>query len=329
MKNWHSLSADDAVRELGSRTSGLTTDEARERLLRYGYNELKSKKKTSGIVVFGRQFLSPLIYVLLVAAAISFAIHHLTDAIVVVGVLLVNAVIGYFQETQAEKAMEALKEMAAPKARARRDGNIESLPARELVPGDIVLLEAGDKVPADARLLESSNLKANESALTGESMPADKQVSTIAEYVSVADQENMVYMGTIITTGRAAAVVTKTGMLTEMGKIATGLQEIKPEDTPLQKNIAKLSRYLVFIFLGVTGLLLIVGLLKRLGWLEMFLLAVAAAVAAIPEGLPAVLTVVLSIGMRAMARRNAIIRKLVAVETLGPRQLSVPIKQEL
>jgi Ca2+-transporting ATPase len=317
MENWHNLSVEQALHELGSRRSGLTKDEVKERLLRFGHNELKSKKKASAILVFGRQFLSPLIYVLLAAATISLVIQHFIDAIVVFGVLLVNAFIGYFQETQAEKAMDALMEMAAPKAKVRRNGKIESLPAIELVPGDIVLLEAGDKVPADARLLESSNLKVNESALTGESMPADKQTAAIAEDVQVADRGNMVYMGTIINSGRAIGVVVKTGMSTEMGKIATGIQEIKPEATPLQKNIAKLSRYLVFIFLGVTALLLIVGLLKGLGWIEMFLLAVAAAVAAIPEGLPAVLTVVLSIGMRAMARRNAIIRKLVAVETLG------------
>ncbi len=317
MENWHNISVELALQELGSRRSGLTEDEVKERLLRYGHNELKSKKKASAILVFGGQFLSPLIYVLLAAAAVSLVIQHFIDAIVIFGVLLVNAFIGYFQETQAEKAMDALAEMAAPKAKVKRDGKIELLPAKELVPGDIVLLEAGDKIPADARLLEASNLKVNESALTGESMPVDKQTSVIVEDVPVADRVNMMYMGTIVTSGRAVGMVVKTGMTTEMGKIATGIQEIKSEETPLQKNIAKLSRYLVFIFLGVTGLLLIVGLFKGLGWLDMFMLAVAAAVAAIPEGLPAVLTVVLSIGMRAMARRNTIIRKLVAVETLG------------
>jgi Ca2+-transporting ATPase len=317
MQNWHNLSADQALQELGSKHSGLTKEEVKERLVRCGLNELESVKKPPAILIFGRQFLSPLIYVLLVAAIISLVTQHFIDAVVVFGVLLMNAIIGYFQETQAEKAMSALMEMAAPKAKIRRNGNIESLPARELVPGDIVLLEAGDKVPADARLLEASNLKVNESALTGESMPSDKQTAMIPGDVTIADRDNMVYMGTIITSGRAVAMVATIGMSTEMGKIATGIQEIKQEQTPLQKNIAKLSRYLVFIFLGVTGLLLIIGLLKGLEWGEMFMLAVAAAVAAIPEGLPAVLTVVLSIGMKAMARRNAIIRKLVAVETLG------------
>jgi P-type Ca2+ transporter type 2C len=317
MENWYKLSTEQVLEKLGSRISGLTPAEAKERLLRYGNNELQSGKKPSVLLVFGRQFLSPLIYVLLAAAIISLAIGHFVDAIVVLAVLMLNALIGFFQETQAERAMDALMEMAAPKAKVRRDGKTETIQARELMPGDIILLEAGDKIPADARLLEVSNLKVNESSLTGESMPVEKQAGVIEKEAAVVDRENMVYMGTIITSGRAVAVVAATGMTTEIGKIATGLVEIKPEATPLQKNIAKLSRYLVFIFLGVTGLLLVVGLLKGLDWVEMFLVAVATAVAAIPEGLPAVLTVVLSIGMRAMASRNAIIRKLVAVETLG------------
>jgi P-type Ca2+ transporter type 2C len=317
METWHNLSPDETIQELKSRKSGLAVDEVKERLLRYGPNELKSKKKSPAILLFLQQFLSPLIYVLLVAAIISLAVQHYIDAFVVLGVLLINAVIGYFQETRAEKSMEALLEMAAPKAKVRRSGEIILLPARELVPGDILLLEAGDKIAADARLIEASNLKVNESTLTGESMPVEKNSSSIAGEVSTADRYNMAYTGTTVTNGRATGVVVKTGMSTEMGKIASGLQEVKPEITPLQKNIGKLSRYLVFIFLGVTVLLLIVGVFKGLGLIDMFMIAIAAAVAAIPEGLPAVLTVVLSIGMRAMARRNAIIRKLLAVETLG------------
>jgi P-type Ca2+ transporter type 2C len=317
VNNWYQLGVDETLRELESGVTGLTSDNAKERLLRIGPNELKSKKKTPAILVFGRQFLSPLIYVLLVAAIISLVVQHYIDAIVIFGVLLLNAAIGYFQETQAEKSMEALLQMAAPKAKVKRDGHIELLSARDIVPGDILILEAGDKVPADLRMIEASNLKVNESTLTGESMPVDKHTSTIPGEVSLADRDNMVYMDTIITSGRGTGVVVNTSMLTEIGKIASGIQEVKSEETPLQKNIGKLSRYLVFIFLGVTAILLIVGLLKGLGWLDMFLLAIAAAVAAIPEGLPAVLTVVLSIGMRSMARRNAIIRKLLAVETLG------------
>jgi len=316
-EKWHNLSPDETLRALGSRRSGLAEEEAKALLLQYGTNELKGKKKTLPVVVFLRQFLSPLIYVLLVAAAISIVVEHFIDAWVILGVLVLNAVIGYLQETRAEKAMEALIQMAAPRARVRRGGDVKMMPAKEIVPGDILLLETGDKVPADARLVEESNLKVNESALTGESVAVDKSTRALAGEIPIAEKKNLVYMGTIVTYGRATAVVISTGMSTEMGKIATGIQEVKPEKTPLQKSISKLSRYLVGLFLGVCGLLIGVGVLKGLEWLEVFLLAVAAAVSAIPEGLPAVVTVVLAMGMRTMARRNAIIRKLVAVETLG------------
>ncbi len=230
---------------------------------------------------------------------------------------MLNAVVVFMQETRAERAMEALIQMAAPQARVRRDGKVRLLPAREIVPGDILLLETGDRVPADARLIEVSNLKANEAALTGESMPVEKHTKVIGEDIPVAERKNLVYIGTIVTYGRATAMTVRTGMATELGKIATAIQEIKPEKTPLQESIGKLSRYIIILFLGVCSLLVVVGVLKGLGWLEVFLLAVAAAVSAIPEGLPAVVTVVLAVGMRKMAQRNAIIRKLVAVETLG------------
>jgi Ca2+-transporting ATPase len=316
-KPWHLLRTDEALAALNSKRSGLTGAEAKSRLLRYGLNELQAKKKTPPILVFLRQFISPLIYVLLVAAVISIIVRHFLDAGVIMGVLLLNAIIGYIQETRAEKAMEALIQMAAPKARVRRDGRIRLVPAREIVPGDIFLLETGDRVPADARLIEISNLKVNEAMLTGESMPVDKRTEVLHEDVPVAERKNMVHMGTIVTYGRAAAITVRTGMATDIGQIATAIQEIKPEKTPLQENISKLSRYIVAIFLSICALIVVVGLLKGLAWLEVFLLAVAAAVSAIPEGLPAVVTVVLAVGMRIMAHRNAIIRKLVAVETLG------------
>jgi Ca2+-transporting ATPase len=316
-QQWHNLSPDEALQALDSKHSGLAETEARKRLLQYGPNELKGKKKTPPILVFARQFLSPLIYVLLVAAIISVFVQHFIDAAVILGVLLLNAVVGFMQERRAERAMEALIQMAAPKARIRRDGSVQLLPAREIVPGDVLLLETGDRVPADARLIEMSNLKVNEAILTGESMPVDKHSEALGEAVPVAERKNLVYMGTIVTYGRAAAAAVRTGMSTEIGTIATAIQEVKPEKTPLQKSISKLSQYLVVLFLGVCSVLVVVGLLKGLGWLEVFLLAVAAAVSAIPEGLPAVVTVALAMGMRIMAHRNAIIRKLVAVETLG------------
>jgi len=316
-EQWHSFSPDEALRAFNSRRSGLTEAEAKARLLQHGPNTLKGKKKTPPMVVFLRQFLSPLIYVLLVAAVISIIVEHFLDAWVILGVLLLNAIIGFIQETRAEKAMEALIQMVAPRARVRRDGTVRMLPAKELVPGDILLLESGDKVPADSRLIEASNLKVNEATLTGESVAVDKHTKALVGELPVAERKNLVYMGTIVTYGRATALVVRTGMSTEMGKIATSIQETKPEKTPLQKSISKLSQYIVVLFLGVCALLVVVGLLKGLDWMEIFLLAVAAAVSAIPEGLPAVVTVVLAIGMRMMARRNAVIRKLVAVETLG------------
>lgn len=316
-QSWHNLSPDEALRALDSRRSGLTEAEAKAQFLKYGPNELVGKEKTPPIVVFLRQFLSPLIYVLLVAAVISIIVEHFIDAGVIMGVLFLNAAIGFIQETRAEKAMEALIRLAAPRATVRRGGSVKEIPAREIVPGDILLLETGDRVPADARLIEVSNLKVNEAMLTGESMPVDKHTLALGEDVPMAERKNMVHMGTIVTYGRATAMAVRTGMSTSIGKIATAIQEIKPERTPLQKNISKLSRYIVTLFLGILALLVVVGILRGLEWLEVFLLAVAAAVSAIPEGLPAVVTVVLAVGMRIMARRNAIIRKLVAVETLG------------
>jgi len=320
---WHSLTPEETLSNTGSRVPGLTEQEAKERLVQYGFNELTSKKKPSLIMVFLRQFLSPLIYVLLAAGIISLVAQfftgeeHYIDAIVIFGVIVLNATIGTLQESQAEKAMEALLEMAASKAKVRRNGNIETIPAREIVPGDIVLFEAGDKVPADIRLLESINLKVDESALTGESIPVEKQIAPLPKDVLIAKRVNMLFMSTVITRGRGTGVVVLTGMETEMGRIATGLEEVKQEETPLQRNVTKLSQYLVFVFLGVSSLLVIIGLIRGLGLFDLFLLAVAAAVASIPEGLPAVMTVILAIGMRAMARQNSIIRRLVAVETLG------------
>ncbi len=316
-EQWYNLSLGEALQALDSRRAGLETAEARSRLLQYGPNQLEGRKKTPPVLVFLRQFLSPLIYVLLIAVAISFIVGHFMDAWVILGVLILNAVIGFMQETRAEKAMEALIRMAAPLATVRRDGSVRNIPAREIVPGDILIFESGDKVPADARLIEASNLKVNEATLTGESVAVDKHTKSLSGELTVSGRKNMVFMGTVVTYGRATAVVVRTGMATEMGKIATGIQEVKPEKTPLQKSISKLSRYIIGLFLGICVLLVIVGLIRGMDWLDVFLLAVAAAVSAIPEGLPAVVTVVLAMGMRFMARRSAIIRRLVAVETLG------------
>ncbi len=317
MAEWHKLSPDEALTTLRSKSDGLDQAEAVHRQTQHGLNVLLGKSKPPALLVFTKQFLSPLIYVLLAAAIISLVVGHYIDAVVILAVLMLNAAIGYIQETRAEKAMEALLKTAAPKAKVRRDGKIMLLPARQLVPGDIILLETGDRVPADARLIEVSNLKVNESTLTGESMPVDKHNRTLSGNASLAERKNQVHMSTIVTYGRAIAAVTATGMDTEIGRIATAIAEVETPKTPLQKGIGKLSRYIVGIFLAICTLLIIVGIARGLDALEVFLVAVAAAVSAIPEGLPAVVTVVLAIGMRVMANRNAIIRKLAAVETLG------------
>jgi len=316
-EEWHALQTDDVLKSLGSRPSGLTGDEAADRLLQHGPNELPRRKKAPAVVLFLRQFLSPLIYVLLTAVAVSAAVGHYIDAGVIAGVLLINAVIGYVQESRSEKAMEALLKLTAPQAKVLRGSQVYPVPAREVVPGDIVRLEAGDRVPADARLLQSSNLNVDESMLTGESVAAEKRSRQLEGEVTLADRVNMVHMGTVVTSGRATAAVVATGPATEMGCIVTALEEVEEEPTPLQRGIARLSRFILLLFLGLCALLVVIGVVQGLELLDIFLVAVAAAVSAIPEGLPAVVTVVLAIGMRAMARRNAIVRRLVAVETLG------------
>ncbi len=318
LKNsWHNLTADEVLHRLGSRRHGLSDAEAKERLRQHGANALSRRKKTSPVVLFLRQFLSPLIYILLAAAIISLVTRHYIDAWVIFGILLANATIGFIQEGRAERAMEALLQMAAPRAKVRRDGAVKQVPAREIVPGDIILLDIGDKVPADARLIECSNLKVDEAVLTGESMPVDKHTQPLHGEVALADRKNMVYMNTVVTYGRATAVVVATGMSTAIGTIAGTLEEIEAEKTPLQQGIVRLGRFIIMLVLGALVILFAEGIIKGIDWAEMFFLAVAAGVSAIPEGLPAVVTVVLALGMQAMARRNAIVRRLVAVETLG------------
>ncbi len=239
------------------------------------------------------------------------------DAGVILAVLVLNAVIGFIQEQQAARAMEALVHMTAPKAQVRRDATVMTIPVEQIVPGDIILLESGNRVPADARVIEEANLKVMEASLTGESTSVDKEIDPLPEDTPVAERNNMVFMGTSVTHGRAAALVVSTGMKTQVGAIAAALRDVEEEPTPVEKSIATLSRYIVVLVMLVVGALAAVGYYRGLDPLEIVFLAVAAAVSAIPEGLPAVVTVVLALGMRLMAKRNAIVRRLVAVETLG------------
>ena len=316
--NWHNLSVGDALDRLGSSRSGLTREEAEERLRQHGPNELREKGKTPAVIVFLRQFASPLIYILLIAVLVElFIMQKPTDAAVIMVVLTVNAVIGFIQEVRAERAMEALKKLAVPHARVIRSGSVADTVAAHLVPGDVILLEAGDKVPADARLIESASLSIDESILTGESMPVEKFTAAIEGEATVADIGNMVHMGCAVVNGRGYAVVTDTGMDTEIGRISARIQDVKPPPTPLQRNVSRLGRYIGILVLTIITVLIVIGLFKGYTFDELFALAVAAAVSAIPEGLPVMVTVVLALGIRRMVKRNALIRKLPAVETMG------------
>jgi Ca2+-transporting ATPase len=318
MERWHNLTKEEVLKTLESGSYGLSEEQARERLEKYGRNELREKGRVPWPVVLLRQLASPLIYILLAAAAIVLIIlQKPTDAAVIMAVVVTNSIIGFVQEHKAERAMEALKRLAVPKAKVLRGGGVAEIPAYDLVPGDVILLEAGDKIPADARILEAANLSVDESILTGESVPVQKFVAPIEGEAIVADMGNMVHQGCALVNGRGVAVVTATGMNTEIGKITAQVQETKPPATPLQRNVARLGRYIGGLVLGIVLALIGLGISRGYGFEDIFTLGIAAAVSLIPEGLPVMVTVVLALGMRRMAKRNALIRKLAAVETMG------------
>ncbi len=305
--------------------NGLTKDEVAVRLREYGENKLKEKKKKSTFARFLDQFKDVMIIILIIAAIISFGVivieknwGELFEPALILLIVILNAVMGVYQEGKAEKALDALKNMSAPHARVLRDGEESVIDASQLVVGDIIRLEAGDFVPADARLIFSAGLKSEESALTGESVPTEKDHSAkVDENAPLGDRSNMVFSGCSITYGTATAVVTGTGMNTEMGKIADLLEGEGDTQTPLQRKLAQLGKYLGFVALGACAVIFVVGLLNDIPPLEIFMTAVSLAVSAIPEGLPAIVTIVLSIGVQRMAAKNALIRRLPAVETLG------------
>ncbi|HEX2957500.1 MAG TPA: HAD-IC family P-type ATPase [Chitinispirillaceae bacterium] len=300
----------------GSRT-GLTEQLVQEKVEKYGPNVLRAKDTIPWYMLLLQQFANPLVYMLIGAAGVKFIFKGPVDAAVIGAVLFFMAVIGFVQEFKAQKAMTALLKLSAPKTKTSRGGTIVSIPADELVPGDILIVDAGDRIAADARLIETVNLKINEAAFTGESMPVEKECTIVPQDAPIHDRKNMVFMGTTVSSGRATAVVTSTGMNTEIGRIAEAIQETKKEKTPLQQTVDKLGHTLIFVVLGSCIMLVIVGLLQGIEVGDVLLLGVAAAVSGIPEGLPAAVTVVLSICVNRMAGRNVIIRKLTAVETLG------------
>ena len=316
----------EVLKELGSDAEiGLKSAQIEELHAKYGENRLKEKRKKTNFQRFLEQFKDVMIIILIIAALVSFVIacvegnpKEFFEPALILLIVILNAIIGVMQESKAEKALDALKNMSAPHARVLRDGKETLIDAAELVPGDIIKLEAGDFVPADARLLQSSALKSEESALTGESVPSEKDAeAVIKENAPLGDRSNMVFSGCSITYGTALAVVTATGMNTEMGKIANLLNNESDSQTPLQKKLSQLGKYLGIIALAACGIIFIVGILNKIPVMEIFMTSVSLAVSAIPEGLPAIVTVVLSIGVQRMVKRNALIRRLPAVETLG------------
>ena len=317
--HWHGLTADEVVRRLGTDpVHGLDAALVRDRLVRHGENRLAEKPPRSKWLKFADQFRSLLIIVLLAAAVLAGAIGDLKDAVVILVVVVLNALLGFWQENRAEATLAALKKMLSPEARVRRAGRVAVVPAAGLVPGDVVLLEAGDRVPADGRLLLTHGVEIEEAALTGESQPAAKDAAAVVAIdAPLAERPNMAYMNTVVTRGRAELLVTATGMATEMGRLTGMLEEAEPGPTPLQIQLDGLGRRLALIAGVVVSLILVLGLLRGQPWVDTLLTSIALAVAAIPEGLPAVVTVTLALGMHRMAKNRALVKKLAAVETLG------------
>ncbi len=307
----------DTLKELDTKKKGLTSKEAEKRLKKYGRNEIKKERGVHPLKILTSQFNSPVIWILLAAVVISVFLGEAADSIIITVILILNAIIGFFQEYRAEKAIEALKKMASLKAYVIRDGKEKEIDASELVPGDVIILRTGEKIPADARLMEISNLQTQEAALTGESLPVKKELRTYDKKLSIGDRKNMVYSGTIITEGKGKAIVTRTGMETEIGKIAHMIQTAETEKTPLQKQLQQLGKWLGIMTVAIAAIVFLTGVIKGEPILDFLLVAVALAVAAIPEGLPVVVTVALALGIKRMVKRNALIRKLPSVETLG------------
>ncbi len=314
-------SIDDVIGKFNTNPdTGLTSSQVEEIRSKYGSNKLASKKKKTKVQLFFAQLNDILIYILIVAAILSVVVgKEISDAIIIGIVILVNATVGMIQESKAEKALDALKELSTPKAIVKRNGELIEIPSEEVVPGDVIIIDAGRFIPCDIRLIESANLKVEESALTGESVPVDKNANLILEdeKVSLGDKKNMVFMSTLATYGRATGIAVATGMNTEIGKIAKMLDEGENELTPLQKKLEQLGKVLGIAAIGICAIMFAVGLLQDRAVTDMFMISISLAVAAIPEGLAAIVTIVLALGVQRMIKQNAIIRKLPSVETLG------------
>ena len=317
--SWHALATDQVLKHLNSLADqGLSDAEAQQRLQTYGPNLLAEKPPTSFWQMLWEQFNNFVVMMLIVASIISAVLGDYVEAAAILAIVILNATLGVVQERQAEQALAALKKLAAPEAHVIRDGSRKTIPSPQVVPGDIVLLEAGNYIPADVRLLEAVNLRVEEAALTGESVPVQKDAAPVLEKeIPLGDRKNTAFMGTLVNYGRGKGIVVSTGMHTQIGLIAEMLQSVEEEDTPLQRRLDRLGKTLGSASLVICALVFIVGWLRGYEPLEMFMVAVSLAIAAVPEGLPAVVTISLALGMREMIKRHALIRKLASVETLG------------
>ena len=323
-KKWFNKTVQEVEKELNTNLkNGLSTEQVQEETQKYGLNELQEKKKDSLFKKFLEQFKDFSIIVLIIAAIVSGIVgvsqgEGITDTVIILIVVLLNAIIGVAQESKAEKSLEALKKLSAHAAKVIRNGKETVIPARELVPGDIVILETGDYVSADLRIIEAINLKSQESSLTGESVPVEKEIEAIREEnIGIGDRKNMLFSSSLITYGRGKAIVVETGMNTEVGKIAGMINSTEKQETPLQRRLNSLGKTLGIAALSICAVIFVIGLLQGKGVIDMFMTAVSLAVAVIPEGLVAVSTIVLAIGVQKMVKKNAIVKKLPAVETLG------------
>src|SRR4030066_53889 len=319
MGNWYHLNVDEVLSQFNSTADrGLSKAEASRRLMEHGPNELQAARRISPWAILFEQFKNILVIILLIAVVLSAFLGHSIEAIAIAVILLFAVLLGFVQEYRAERASEALKRMAAPTATVIRDGEEMDMPARDLVPGDIILIRAGDRTPADARLVEAVNLQIEEASLTGESVPVEKNTQPLPNIeLAVGDRKNMAYAGTVATYGRGRGLVVATGMQTEFGKIAQLLQTVETGKTPLQENLDKVGRLLARVGIAVVGLIVGLGLFRGQPFLEILIFGIALAVAVVPEALPAVVTISLAIGVQRMVKRNALIRRLSAVETLG------------
>ncbi len=322
MSNWYQLEPEEAVRKLNSDAeTGLTDAEAQKRLAQYGHNELIEKGIKSPWRILLEQLMEPMVLILLVAAIISVILGEYVDSVVILLIVVLNAAIGVSQEYRAEQAIAALKKLAVPTVKVRRGGHPTTVSSRDLVPGDLVRLEAGDFAPADGRIIESANLRIEEAALTGESEPVEKRSTVLHGHdLTIGDRYNMVHMGTVVTYGRGTVIITETGMNTQLGHIANLLQEVERDPTPLQRRLEQLTKTLAVISLIIIAIVIVLGVIRAPGevdWGELILTGISMAVAAVPEGLPAVVTITLALGAQRMLKRHALIRKLPAVETLG------------